>query len=327
MAKGKPGLDHREVIREFKEDPLQKFRHTFALMSIVPFSIIFYLLLVRLLALFDFVGDVWVIVSLSTIVSLLGFFIGCNVIDGLLRRLMIYASKLKTSNHHKSALVANVSHEVRTPLAAIKLTLSNIADEIMGTINQEQKKAINHCQNAIDRLVRMVTQLLHLSEVEAGMCTMRRSSVDVASLIDNELSKFDAILKNKNLRLRRQLPASSIEIWADSDKIAQVFDNLFNNAVQYTDEGKEIVVRLAIVNNDIRIEIEDNGSGIPADKIDKIFDKYERVTHGKTLGTGLGLPIAKDIVEMHSGKIWAESEAEKGSRFIILLPQDLRGKK
>ncbi len=327
MAKEKSGLDHREVIRELEEDPLQKFRHTFALMSIVPFAIIFYLLLVRLLALFDFVGDVWVIVSLSTIVSLLGFFISCNIIDGILKRLLIYASKLKLSNQHKSALVANVSHEVRTPLAAIKLTLSNIADEIMGTINREQKKAINHCQSAIDRLVRMVTQLLHLSEVEAGMCTMRRSLVDVASLIDSELSKFDAILKNKNLRLKKQLPASSVEIWADPDKIAQVFDNLFNNAVQYTDESKEIIVKLEIVSKDIRIEIADSGRGIPADKIEKIFDKYERVTSGKTLGTGLGLPIAKDIVEMHSGKIWAESEDEKGSRFIVLLPQDLRGKR
>lgn len=323
----KSKLDPRQVIYELKENPLHKFKIAFALMSIIPLMVIFYLILVKLFSFSILVGHIGLILSLTIVISILGFSFGYSVVARTLKRLMLYAAKFRESDQLKSTLVANVSHEVRNPLSVVKLTLSNLVDGVGGKISEMQKSIVERCQQTIDRLIRLVNQLLDLSKIEAGKFMMKRSLIDVNSLINNELANFESSLKNKNLQLEKQTPAPEVKIWADQDKIVQVFDNLFGNAVKYTPESKKIFVRVLDANADARIEIEDTGEGIPADKLDKIFDKFERIAGGKELGAGLGLPITKDIVEMHRGRIWAESEVGKGSKFIVLLPKDLRGKR
>ena len=324
MKKQKSRLDAREVIHELKEDPLRKFRTAFVLMSLIPFLVFFYQILERFLSFSIFAGRMGLIIFLTIVISILGFILGYKILFGLLNRLMLYAARIKESDQLKSTLVANVSHEVRTPLAIVKLGLSNLMDGIVGKINEMQKNVVQGCQETVDRLIRLVNQLLDLSKIEAGKFMMKRSLIDINLLIDNELSNFSTMLKEKDLQLNKQIPAEPLKIWADRDKITQVFINLFGNAVKYTPENSRITVRLADVNSDVCIEVEDTGRGIPADKLNKIFDKFERVTQGKVLGTGLGLPIAKDIVQMHRGRIWVESELEKGSKFVVLLPKDLR---
>ena len=324
MKKQKSRLDAREVIYELKEDPLRKFRAAFVLMSLIPFLVFFYLILEKYLSFSIFAGRMGLIVFLTIVISILGFTLGYKILSGLLNRLMLYAARLKESDQLKSALVANVSHEVRTPLTIVKLGLANLTDGIVGKISEMQKNVIQGCQETVDRLIRMVNQLLDLSKIEAGKFMMKRSLLDMNSLIENELSNFSSLLKEKKLQLRKQIPTDSLKIWADRDKITQVFINLFDNAVKYTPGSSRITVRLVDVNSDVRIEVEDTGKGIPADKLNKIFDKFERVAQGKVLGTGLGLPIAKDIVQMHHGRIWVESELKKGSKFVVLLPKDLR---
>lgn len=327
MKQQKSKLDPREVIYELKENPLRKFKVAFVLMSIIPLLVFSYLILVRFFSFPIIIRNVGFILLFTIVVSLLGFTLSYNTISRILKRLMFYAAKVRESDQLKSSMVANVSHEVRNPLSIVKLTLSNLADGLPGKINEMQKTVIQRCQQTIDRLIRMVNQLLDLSRIEAGRLMMKRSLIDLKLFIDNELTNFTLALTNKNLQLEKQISASPIEIWADRDRIAQVFDNLFGNAVKYTPQNGRIIVRLANVNSNVRIEIEDTGEGIPANKLDKIFDKFERITRGKELGTGLGLPIAKDIVEKHNGKIWVESKIEEGSKFIVLLPKDLRGGK
>lgn len=324
---GKSRLDPRQVIYELREDPLRKFRVAFALMSIIPLLVLFYLILVRFFSFSIVIGSVGFILAVTIAISLLGFGLGYGVISRILRRLMLYAARVRESDQLKSTLVANVSHEVRNPLTIIKLALTNLMDGVAGEINKMQKSVIERCHGTIERLIRMVNELLDLSKIEAGKFMMKRSLVDVTSLIDNELIGFDPAVKRKSLQLEKQVPALPIKIWADQDKIAQVFDNVFGNAVKYTPENGKIWVRLADVNSDARIEVEDSGGGIPTDKLDKVFDKFERIAQQKELGTGLGLPIAKDIIEMHRGRIWVESETGKGSKFIVLLPKDLRGRR
>lgn len=327
MEKDKSGPDTRLVIYELKEDPFHKFRIAFALMSIIPLLITFYLILVRF---FDFsilIGNTGFILTSAILISLLGFVLGYSILAGLLTRLILYAVKLKESDQLKSALVANVSHEVRTPLTTVKLTLANLNDGLVGQTDKTQKTFIQRCSETIDRLIRLVNELLDLSKIEAGKFMMKRELVNLNSLIDNELANFDASLKNKGLQVEKQIPTSPIEIWADQDKITQVFINLFDNAIKHTPENGRIFVRLHSANSEVMLEMEDTGEGVPADKLAKIFDKFEREASGKTLGTGLGLPIAKDIVEMHRGRIWAESGERKGTKFTVILLKDLRTKK
>lgn len=327
MKKAESKLDTREVIYELKEDPLHRFKIAFALMSVLPFLVFFYLILVRFFSFSIFLGSTGFILMLTLLVSFLGFVLGYQIIFRLVRKVMLYAARLKESDRMKSTVVATVSHEVRSPLSTVKLALSNLEDGLAGEITQRQKGVIQRCQETIERLIRMVNQLLDLSRIEAGRFTMKRSLIDVNLLIDDELSNFAPALKNKGLALKKYTPAAPIKIWADRDKIAQIIDNLFDNAVKYTPEKGKIVVRLVDANADARIEVENTGRGIPADKLDKIFDKFERIVQRKELGTGLGLPIAKDIVEMHHGRIWVESEEGKRSKFIVLLPKDLRAGK
>ncbi len=327
MGKDKSRLDTRQVIYELKEDPFHKFRIAFALMSVIPLLVVFYLLLVRFFNFSILVGDTGFILALAILIGLLGFALGYSILSGLLTRLIFYTAKLKESDQLKSTLVANVSHEVRTPLATVKSTLVNLSDGLLGQIDKIQKTFIQRCLETIDRLIRLVNELLDLSKIEAGKFMMKRKLVSLNSLIDNELANFDASLKNKGLQVEKQIPASPIEIWADQDKITQVFINLFDNAIKYTPENGRIFLRLHSVNSEVRLEVEDTGEGVPVDKLAKIFDKFEREVSGRILGTGLGLPIAKDIVEMHHGRIWAESSKRRGTKFTVILPKDLRSKK
>lgn len=327
MKKVKSGLDPRQVIYELKENPLRKFKVAFALMSIIPLLVIFYLILVKFFSFSIFVGSTGLILFLAIAISILGFALGYSIISRVLKKLLLYAAQARERDQLKSSLMASVSHEVRSPLAIVKLALSNVTDGLAGRTTKKQKSVLQRCQETIERLIRMVNQLLDLSKFEAGRFMMRRSLVDVNSLIDSELSNFTPALKNKNLLLQKRTSIQPVKIWADQDKISQVFINLFDNAVKYTPNNGKITVRLANTDGDASIEVEDTGSGIPEDKLDKIFDKFERVAQGKELGSGLGLPIARGIVQMHQGRIWAESEVGKGSKFVVLLPKDLRAKK
>jgi len=325
--KQKSRLDARQVIYELQENPLRKFKVAFILMSLIPLLVVLCLLLNRFFSFSILAGNTGLVLLITVIISFLGFALGYGIVIRLLNRLMFYAAKFRESDEQKSALVANVSHEVRNPLAIVKMTLSNLADEVTGKMSDIQKKVVGRCQKTIDRLIRLVSELLDLSKIEAGRFLMKRMLINVNSLIDNELLNFTPALKDKKVKLVKQTPDLPITIWGDQDKITQVFINLMDNAVKYTSLNSKVSIKLLSVNDNIRLEIKDTGEGIPEDKLDKVFDKFERITHQKEIGTGLGLPIAKDIVQMHRGRIWVESEVGKGSKFIVLLPKDLRGEK
>lgn len=307
-----------EITKELKEDPLRKFKTSFAVMGIISFLVFLCLFAAG-------AANATRVLILLSITYLLGFIFGYHAISQILQKLMFYTTQLKKSEQLKSTLVANVSHEVRNPLTTVKLTISNLLDGLAGSINDAQKILIQRCQHTIDRLIRLVSQLLDLSKIEAGKFTLQRSLIDVTHLINSEIENFDPALKNKKLFLVKESPTAPLKIWGDGDKITQVFFNLFDNAIKYTLENGRISVKWSDVRGYAWIEIEDTGIGIPEDKREKIFDKFERIMEGKELGAGLGLPIAKDIVEMHGGQLLVDSIQGKGSKFTVVLPVDLRG--
>jgi signal transduction histidine kinase len=153
---------------------------------------------------------------------------------------------------------------------------------------------------------------------------MCRTEFDIVALVNEILSSYERELSKKQLVLKKDIPPGIGLVWADRDKLSEVIINLLNNGIKYTPSPGQLIIKLEGTEKEIRFEISDTGPGIPGEYLEKIFDKFERITAEKQEGTGLGLPIAKDIVGLHKGKIWVESEVGKGSKFIFTLPRDLR---
>ena len=258
------------------------------------------------------------------------FYINMTARTSFLFIVVYVLQRLKTALKHeeelnrlKSSFVANVSHELKNPLAVINEALSLILEDVGGVTSPEQKDIIKTAKRNIERLIRLVTDLLDISKMEAGKIELKRDKVDMAALVNEILKYHEVEIFKKGLVLKKDIKQDAGFAWADKDKLAEVVINLLSNAIKYTSSGS-ISVLLTGTTQDVRFEIIDTGPGMPKKDLEKIFDKYVRVTAEKREGTGSGLSIAKDIIELHKGKIWAESTVGKGSRFIFTLPRDAR---
>ncbi|MDP3920278.1 MAG: ATP-binding protein [Candidatus Omnitrophota bacterium] len=230
----------------------------------------------------------------------------------------------------KEKFVANVSHELRTPLVAIQKSLALIIEEEVGAVNPEQKKFLTIAHRNIDRLSRLINSLLDVSKLEAGKMALRPTKFPVRELLLQTLATMDTWLKDKKIKVETRFSAADLDVEADADRITQIVTNLLGNAVKFTPENGTITVTAeAVIDAEIpggkaiEVAVCDTGIGIAADDLTKIFDKFVQVGLAQPSGvssSGLGLTITKEIVELHSGKIWAESELNKGSRFAIRLP-------
>lgn len=229
-------------------------------------------------------------------------------------------SQLRELDRMKSDFVANVAHELRAPLAIIKGSLDNIDKGFAGEVQPKQKEILGDVFKVMNRLSRLISDLLDLSKIESGKMELNRESLDIVMLAGEIVKTFETLAGSKKISLVREFPDKPVMVNADKDKLTQVFINLMDNAVKFTDKGN-VIVRIVDMQGEVRVEIQDTGPGIPKDQADKIFDKFIRVVAEKKEGTGLGLPIAKDIIALHKGRIRIESESGKGSRFIFTLPK------
>ena len=223
--------------------------------------------------------------------------------------------------------ISNVSHELRAPLATIKEAVRLILDGITGDINEKQGKVLKSATQNIDRLGRLIDELLELAKVESKITRMNRRQFDAVGLIEGVIISLGPLGKDKKIVLKGELPSKKIEIWADPDKLIQVLTNLIDNAIKYNKPNGEIEIGLEEKGSFIKIYVRDNGIGMPEEDLVKIFDRFHRVemhTKGKVRGTGIGLSITKDIIQKHGGEISVESKINKGSRFTVTLPKDLR---
>lgn len=228
--------------------------------------------------------------------------------------------KLRELDRMKSDFVANVAHEIRTPLTIIKGSLDNIEKGFAGEVQPKQKEILKDVFKTVDRLARLINDLLDLSRIEAGKMDLKKGKFNIVELAEEVTKGFEELSRSKKIGINKAFPAASVIVNADRDKLTQVFVNLVGNALKFSDSG-EIMIRVIELQDEVQIEIQDTGPGIEKDKIDKIFDKFVRIISEKKEGTGLGLPIAKDIVELHQGRIRVESSPGKGATFIFNIPK------
>ncbi|MFC1624183.1 ATP-binding protein [Candidatus Omnitrophota bacterium] len=312
------------IIKELGIDPFRMIKAAFALMGLIPLLILFYIIFGRHFLYDLFSGSDDIVATIAIIISCLGFLYAYALVRGITKKLLIYSAERKRADEEKSAFVSNVSHEFKNPLNVIRGFLTLITDEAIGKINSQQKEILELAKNAINRFIRLVKDLLDLSKIEAGKMGIKKEKVDIILLVDEILRFHERELSKKELALKKEISQGIDLIWADKDKLSGVIINLLNNAIKYSPPGGNITVRLERAGGDIRFEVSDTGPGISKGSFHKIFNKFDRITAGGQEGTGLGLPIAKDIIELHKGKIWIESELGKGSKFIFTLPINSR---
>jgi signal transduction histidine kinase/CheY-like chemotaxis protein len=230
--------------------------------------------------------------------------------------------KLETLDQMKSDFLSTVSHELRTPIAIMREGVSLCMDERVGGLNARQRKLLTDTLNNIDRLNRLVTDLLDLSRIEAGKIKLRKSIFDLRQAAQNVLNAYATQADGKGVHLALQTLASEIPVYADADKVVQVLDNLMSNALRYTPEGGRIKIILIDREDCVECCVSDTGVGIDEASASKLFSKFEqigRVDGPGYKGTGLGLSISKGLVEKHGGRIWVESQPGKGSKFSFTL--------
>ncbi len=251
-----------------------------------------------------------------------------NHVAGTIRNSRVY-EELKRINDIRSDFLAVLSHELKNPLNNIKASLDTFLDETGKDLKTEHVRFLTLAKDNIDRLNRLVHDLLEVSKFEAGKLELARDSVDVTGLVGDVSDQMRNLFEKKEIDFTVSLPQNNIAIWGDSDRLEQVLINLLNNALKFTSRGGKVSVSLEDAGEDIRLAVSDTGIGIAKADLEKIFDKFSNIsikTDGIVQGTGLGLCISKDIVGMHKGSIRAESEERKGSRFFVELPKDLRKK-
>ena len=229
--------------------------------------------------------------------------------------------KLKELDRIKSDFVANVAHEFRTPLTIIKGNTDMVLKGGLGKVTNEQKDMLDGAVKVANRLSRLVNDLLDISKIESGKMKLKKESFNINKIIDENIAIFAKTMKDKKQTLQKDLARGMSDVNGDMDKITQVFVNLLSNAIKYSPEGGVISVKSVNLEKEAMVEVSDTGEGIAAQDLDKIFDKFTRVTAEKKEGTGLGLPIAKDIVTLHNGRMWVKSESGKGSQFYFTLPK------
>ena len=219
------------------------------------------------------------------------------------------------------------SHEMRTPVAAIKNAVDIIRQETAGTINANQRKFLSMAARNIDRLVGIMNELLDISRIEAGKMRIQLEPLHVCAPLDMAIASLTTKAKEKGVSIRKKIPCNVHPIYGNQGRVEQIFINLLDNAIKFTPEGGHVDVSAKddeLAPDFLGVSVKDTGMGISPDKLDKIFERFyqsERSLTRETTGLGLGLAIVKGLVEAHGGKIWVESEQGKGSIFTFTLPK------
>ena len=232
-------------------------------------------------------------------------------------------TKEKETDKLKTEFISTVSHELRTPLTVIKEGVSLILEEIVGPTTQDQRKFLTITLENIDRLKRIIDDVLDMSKLEAGRYQVRKETVNVVQLAQKVATAFYPQIDKAGLKLKTRYQRGSILARADKDKVVQILTNLVGNALKFTKKG---YIEIAVSEKDGGVEcsVADTGRGIYQKDLRKVFDKFQqcgRVIGPGGQGTGLGLSIAKGFVELHNGKIWVRSRFNKGSKFTFRLPK------
>ena len=231
----------------------------------------------------------------------------------------------KEVDRMKDEFVSVASHELRTPLTSIHGALGLIAGGVFGALPEGADEMIRTALRNAERLGRLVNDLLDLDRMRAGQAPIQRRDVDIAELVKQATDVMGPMAESAGVRL--ELKVAPCVVAADADRILQVLTNLISNAIKFSPSGQVVRIATEHRGGELIMRVIDHGRGIPADKLDEVFERFQQVNVADARvrgGSGLGLAIAREIVEQHGGRIWAESAPGTGSTFLLALPDRTR---
>ena len=220
----------------------------------------------------------------------------------------------------KTNLIATISHELKTPISSINLSLNLLDDKRIGEINKEQKKIIDSMRHQNKRLLNVVNELLDFSQIETGNIKLKFDKVEPEQIVELATFALMMIISQKNIQVKTVIPNNLPKVYSDIEKTVWVLVNILNNAIRYSPKNSTIIISAGERDDKIFFAVKDEGQGIPDADKDKVFEKYVTAKHNNLKGTGLGLAIAKEFVETQGGNIWVESSLGNGSIFTFTIP-------
>ena len=231
-------------------------------------------------------------------------------------------TRLKELENIRTEFVGNVSHELRTPLSLIKGSAQTLLDGAIHDPTQAMR-FLQKIDKHSDRLLFLIEDLLVISRLESGQAAMNLAHVDLRDLSQRVLDDLATRASSRQATLENKIPAQSV-VWADADRLQQVFFNLADNAINYGKPGGCVTVGARDTGDKMEVFVADDGPGIPPDSLGRVFERFYRVDRARSResgGTGLGLAIVKHIVQAHGGEAWVKSEVPKGATFLFTLPK------
>ena len=306
------------LFQELNENPYRRLNLAFLLISVIPILALAYILLDKVFIGNKALSDIGPILFSSGIILILGYVVAYGVIKNIINKTLLYAAKAKQADEMKSTFAMALAHDLKSPIATIKANISNLQAGFLGKLSGEQEEVVKVCRDVADRMNSMTTELINAYIIEARKTELKITFFDLRKLIEEQHRELATIASEKNITLKVELPKASLLVSADQERIARAVNNLFSNSIKHTPAGGKVTIKAYAIDGFARVEFLNTGTPIPSDKLERIFDKFERLS---TLieGHGLGLSIAKDIVELHNGKIWAASDPGKPNCFIMLL--------
>jgi two-component system sensor histidine kinase GlrK len=246
---------------------------------------------------------------------------GRDEVGTLARSFNAMADRLRQHDELKEEFFATLSHELRSPITSVREAAHLLADGVPGPLTPKQARMVDIIRRSTDRLLRLVNQILDVSRLRAGVLPLERVPLDLDWLVGRAIDELRPQADEARVSLARERIGSRFTVVGDEDRLVQVVVNLLANAVRFTPVGGRVTVRLVDAGPECEIQVEDTGVGIPPAELPHVFESYRQAHPGKG-GTGLGLAIVRGLVQAHGGRVTAESQEGKGSRFTVLLPRD-----
>jgi len=233
---------------------------------------------------------------------------------------------LREHDRLKSEFVTTVSHELRTPLCIFKNTISNAMAGVMGKLSPKLRASLEMADKSIDRLSRIIGDFLDISKIESGTLQLEREPLSVRSVVEEVVASLRPLAQAKSIEITTALPRTALEVFADRDRVIQVLTNLVGNAIKFIPVNGRIEVGAEDREAFVEWWVQDDGPGLSRDEQQRIFDRFvqiHKIAGAGEHGTGLGLTIAKSLVEMHGGRIWVDSAPARGCCFRFTLPKQV----
>jgi len=241
-------------------------------------------------------------------------------IGALTRSFNAMGSQLRRVEETRQEFFASVSHEFRSPLTSIRSAAELLREGVPGPLTRKQERLMDIIATSSGRLLLLVNEILEISRLHAGTVELDRHSLDLAKVVDHAVEELYPRAADAGVSLELERLGTSFAYYGDAQRLHQMVVNLGANAIRFTGAGGRVVVRVIDAGPEFELQVEDTGVGIPADALPHIFDAY-RQAHRARGGTGLGLAIVRGVVDAHGGRVTAESQEGKGSRFTVLLPR------